>query len=67
MIKDNIFLKEELEELPLTYRKMDVKKTSEISELYTDQKFGISKKHYACFYIVEKPVKPFSNYINNGQ
>ena len=67
MIKNkNIFYEEELDKLPLTYRKMDKMKTSEVRELVHLQ-YSKSDKHFNNFYPVTISDKPYSNYVlDNG-
>lgn len=64
MKKDNIFHEEELNNLPLTYRKMDRLKTKNVRELIIHN-YGKSERHSNNNYPVTISNKPFSNYIIN--
>lgn len=62
MIKDNIFHIEELEKLPLTYRKFHKRKKEEFSEL-KERAFAKSTKHCSEYYLIVYPIIPYSNFI----
>ena len=62
MIKDNIFHIEELEKLPLTYRKFNKIKKEEFSEL-KERAFAKSAEHRSEYYLIVYPIIPYSNFI----
>ena len=63
MMENSIFYAEELEQLPLTYYRMDKLNTKEVKELSDNLILGKSAKHFSMAYLVTYPIKPFSNYI----
>lgn len=62
-IKKTVFSDKDLENLPLTYRTMDVEKTKDVGELYIDTIFSKSIKHYSNNYMVYVSYKPISNFL----
>lgn len=67
MIKNNIFYDEELDKLPLFYRKMDLIKTVNIKELHQKDIFTQSFLHESKKYKQVIPTIPFSNFIINNE
>jgi len=61
--KKSVFTKNELQYLPLTYRKMEVEKTKDIEELYVGEIYSKSTKHFSEKYLVFNPYKPISNFL----
>jgi hypothetical protein len=61
--KTTIFTKKELENLPITYRLMNVLETKEVGELYTKTTFTTSSKHFSNSFKMYIPNKPISNFI----
>lgn len=67
MMKTNIFYTEELQQLPLFYRKMDKIKTNEVKELYKNAIFTKSILHNSCSYMQVSPIIPFSNFVISNE
>lgn len=63
MIKNNIFYEEELQKLPLFYRKMDKMQTDDVKELYKGEIFTQSYLHQSESYRQVIPTIPFSNLV----
>ncbi len=61
--KTTIFTKQDLKNLPVTYRLMNVLETKEVGELYTRTTFTISSKHFSTSFKMYISDKPISNFI----
>lgn len=61
----SVFTDKELENLPLTYTKMESEKTLDVGELYVNTMYTSSKRHFSQKFIVYSSHKPISNFLIN--
>ena len=63
--RNTVFSEQELRKLPVTYRKMEVEETNNVSELYVGSMYSKSRRHFSKKYMVYTSHKPISNFLIN--
>jgi hypothetical protein len=60
IMNDNLFIVDDLNQLPLTYKYFVTLETKNVKEFYLDNIYGRSERHHSRFYPIKLNYKPLS-------